>query len=156
MHFHVHSHAPKSPPVIVHMRCQRCLAETTGVGREHVESVNLLFVIPIFKKHTVFVRCNSCGSEFLSRIGLETLAGYDGNDVGHHLVPRSDETIAQFLAMGALVASCIPFLGLPLALAAIGVTIRTGGWARTVGIIAAILSTIASVGLVLILRAGRP
>lgn len=136
----------------VRLWCATCMGLQPGTSYEHAETLKALFVLPVFRKTTTYVRCEHCGREYLSSLRVAELADHDGEDISPWLKTRTSP-VAIVFAVASLVMFFIPFFGVAFGLIGTAATWRTTAlWPKAVARAGLFLSLVVTIGFVILLR----
>lgn len=133
------------------INCPKCGAlDTSAASYELRDQLKLLFVIPLFKLTNTYVSCAACGTALTSRLSIDELRTHSPSDISHFL-SYEISLVVKFLAILSLLLLIAPLVGFVLAILTVVLSRKSGGWPRTIGIVALLLSGIVTIPLVVLL-----
>jgi hypothetical protein len=140
------------PGAAIQFSCPKCRKVSQGKACQFVDSIMLLYVLPLGTIRNTYVACDDCGLKLRTQLGLEDLERMHGLQIDEFL-SYSPSFVFKFLAITALLLCMAPILGTIVAAIAAGGTYHFNGWPKKLSITALLISlvptTIAIVGLLL-------
>src|SRR5690349_5089966 len=106
------SQTERTPGPQVNFACPKCGREVVAQSYGRVEKMGV-FYLPLITQRETCVECE-CGTLRLTRLPLESLGGYSAAELAPHLYERTS-IIVQFVAVASVLLSCVPPVGLVLA-----------------------------------------
>ena len=150
MEFWITTHREQTPGPELKINCPQCGAsETPATSYELRDQLKLLCVIPFTLTNT-YVSCSACSAALTSRLSIDELRTHSPSDISHF--PSYEISfVVKFLAILSLLLSIAPLVGFVLAILTVVLSRESGGWPRTIGIIALVLSGMVTIPLVILL-----
>src|SRR5579872_6327245 len=132
-------------PTLIDFDCPGCGAKgVEGRLTEQEDRLNLLYVVTVLKLVNTYVECSECRAVFTSKARAAEIVGLSPSEIGARLAPPTD-FIGCAMAVLALLTCWAPIVGLVMALIALLLTFRAGGWPKIVSIVSLSLTGVAHV-----------
>jgi hypothetical protein len=143
----------KIPGPELEINCPKCGASrTSAASYEQRDALSLFFIIPLFTVTNTFVKCAACGAKLTSRLSIDELQPHSAAEVSPYL-SHEVSFVVKFLAIASILLFIAPIVGLVLAVLTVILSLRSGGWPRTLGIVALVLSGFVTISLFVLLAA---
>lgn len=128
------------PPVTI--RCPKCSAEDVqATAYRQVDDLCAFYFLKLMTLRNTFVECLSCRAKLRSSVDLDELPRYRGGELNQFLT-HDISFVVKFLAIASVLMCIVPFVGPLLALITVIATLKSPGWARTLGRVSLVIGCI--------------
>ncbi len=145
----------QTPGPDLEINCPKCgTSNSPAISFEFRDRLILYYVIPLFAVTNTFVKCTACGATLRSQLSIHELRTHSSSDISQFL-SYEISIVIKLLAILSLLLFIAPGMGLVLAIITVILSAKSGGWPRTVGIVALFLSGLVTIALIVLMVVGE-
>ena len=128
------------PPLTIH--CPKCSTEDAqATAYRQVDDLCAFYFLKLMTLRNTFVECSRCRAKLRSSVDLDELPRYRGGELNQFLT-HDISFVVKFLAIASVLMCIVPFVGPLLALITVIATLKSPGWARTLGRVSLVIGCI--------------